>query len=346
MDLPSPSRVKELGGPLQLPSLLKAPFGATLVGAAPDPERWSGYSLSIERDPSPPNAEVLVIERPKDAGRVIELAGLWGPLHFVSVSTDVVMASSNLLRSAAYVDPVLPGGHRWTVVDAKRSHLTGIPAAYNAARNSTLAGNASGYWNVAIRPNDIVVFLHDDVHLLPNFELSIYEQVHRLNGSDVDAHSWCGIAMASARVRQEGRQAFRGEWLEFGMTPLSLPMQESAQEARLVPDEAMIVTLRGSSGQFDSKMSEFHCFGADFAFSCLAADKFVHATDTFVASHKAWHAGGALVQYNPDFTVWQQAIDWVALARAGKFVTEKWMHTLDLRSVDTTACVLDKSILP
>ncbi|KAA0152654.1 hypothetical protein FNF31_06596 [Cafeteria roenbergensis] len=347
MDLPSPSRVKELGGPLHLPAKVDSAFGATLVGAAPDPERWSGYSLSIERSSSAPNAEVLVIERPKDAGRVIELAGLWGPLHFVSVSTDVVMASSNLLRSAAYVDPVLPGGHRWTVVDAKRSHLTGIPAAYNAARKSTLAGNASGYWNVAIRPNDIVVFLHDDVHLLPNFELSIYEQVHRLNGSDVNAHSWCGIAMASARARQKGKPfASRGEWLDFGMTPMSRRMQESAQEARLVPDEAMIVTLRGSSGQFDSKMSGFHCFGADFAFSCLAAGKFVHVTDTFVASHKTWHAGGALVQYDPDFRTWKQAVDWGTVASAGKFVTEKWMHTLDLRPVDTMACVLDKGILP
>ncbi|KAA0174157.1 hypothetical protein FNF27_04378 [Cafeteria roenbergensis] len=123
-------------------------------------------------------------------------------------------------------------------------------------------------------------------------------------------------------------------------------MQESAQEARLVPDEAMIVTLRGSSGQFDSKMSEFHCYGADFAFSCLTADKFVHATDTFVASHKTWHAGGALARYDPDFSTWKQSIDQVALRRAGKFVTEKWMHTIDLRSVGTTACKLDKSILP
>ncbi|KAA0145542.1 hypothetical protein FNF28_07870 [Cafeteria roenbergensis] len=108
----------------------------------------------------------------------------------------------------------------------------------------------------------------------------------------------------------------------------------------------MMVTLRGSSGQFDSKMSEFHCYGADFSFSCLAADKFVHATDTFVASHKTWHSGGALVRYDPDFNIWQQSIDQVALARAGKFVTEKWMHTIDLRPVDTTACKLDKSILP
>ncbi len=343
-DLPSPSRVREIGGPLTWPVGPIKGSGGTLVSAVQDPANWSRYSLTISRHDG---REEIVIDRPSSADRVIELARRWGPLHFISVSTGLTRACTNLLRSAVYLDPLLPGGHRWALVDSNSSRLSGIPAAYNALRNSRLAGNASGYWEATTGPNDIVVFLHDDVHLLPNFELSIYEQVNRLSDSPEHAGSWCGmgLALASSEVGP-GVAPYRGNWLDFGMLPYVLPVTTSARAARLVPDEAMIVTLRGSVGRFTEQLREFHCYGADFALSCLAAGKFVHATDTIIGSHKTWHDDGTLVVFGQSVEAWRHSIDQVALARAGKFVSDTWKHKVDLHPLRTTACPLNKTDLP
>lgn len=267
--------------------------------------------------------------------RTASLANKWGPLHFVSVSTGLEKASTSLFRSAAYLDPAIPGGHLWTVVDAIKSSLTGIAPAYDCARRSALAGNALGYSEYQPRESNIVVFVHDDVHLLANFEEEIYKQVDRLHLESQGA--WCAIAMAGGRANSG---ALAGQWLDFGMKPYFFPLDQPVDIAQVLPDEALIVTLRGSKALFDPTFDGFHCYGADLGLSCLADGQYVHLTDTYIASHKPWKTGGKLLQYEPDFASWLAAIDQGALRASARFVKEKWEWFQDLGPLGTTACPL------
>ena len=78
----------------------------------------------------------------------------------------------------------------------------------------------------------------------------------------------------------------------------------------------------------------------------LATGKFVHATDTIIGSHKTWHDDGTLVVFGQSVEAWRHSIDQVALARAGKFVSDTWKHKVDPHPVRTTACPLNKTDLP
>ena len=336
LDLPSPSMVRQLAGSPEGPASRVTGFNAALERTSADPLRWWGFELNITTRPGGDQEATVAIASQQSPNRSALLASKWGPLHFVSVSTGVQKASANLLRSAAYLDPAIPGGHRWTVVDAVKSSLTGIAPAYDCVRRAALAGNALGYDTFQPRATDIVVFVHDDVHLLSNFEEAIYEQVERLHAQQRRS-SWCAIAMAGGSATSGG---LAGQWLDFGMLPYFFPMGQPADVVRLLPDEALIVTLRGSRALFDPKFDGFHCYGADLGLSCMADGQFVHLTDTFVASHKPWNAQGKRLQYEPDFANWWAAVDQDALRASASFVKAKWKWFLDLSPLATTACPL------
>jgi len=296
--------------------------GGVVAVSVPDPARPFRYALnySIVDKRSGPYARSSSVG-PGDEDEVRRLAAKHGPLTFVALSAYPDVLRMNLLRSVAYVDPVLPGGHRWAVIDGVTSNITGAAQAYACLHfHPSLVLD----WD-----RDVLVFLHDDVHLLPGFELDTYRQLDRLE--EEEGGDWCAIGAAGGTALND---QVVGHAFDLGFEIMPEVPDVAARVARFVPDELMLLLRRSSPARFGGDQAGFHCYGMDLSMSCLAAGSDVHLTDTATTVHKAWFGNGSLML--GFFDEWASKIVWDQLLSTALAISIKWMERVDVKGMVST----------
>lgn len=334
-DLPSLESLFAATGGIILPDSTRRSHTSGLLGASAGCS--SGWPLDLELDSLMDGADVIASsKRPVNSSEANNLARRFGRLHFFVVTTNLAKASRHVLRSAAYSHPVVSSGHRWTVIDAKSSQVSSMGRAYDCLQQATWAGpDEADCQGEEPSSDDVLVFLHDDVHLLPNFELSIYQQLARLADEDP---GWCAVAMAGAT--QYGGMV--GRFFDWGMVPIEVPHTAATLlEARVIPDEAMLVLRRGGAAQFDPALPGFHCYGAVLGLGCIAAGRSVHLIDGLSVSHKSWSKDGSVFRVNGDLEEWEDGLDWNELNTAATRIRNEWQERVNFTGLRTTACPLD-----
>jgi len=283
------------------------------------------YELNASLEQNGVTHEVQ-IRRPDSSGEVERLAAEHGRLTFFVLTASLGVLKHNLLRSAAYADPLLAGGHQWVVVDANASEFGGNEQAHYCMRQHRR-------WVLRDNSSDVIIFVHDDIHLLPSFELDIYRQLDELKRQDP---GWCMVGFAAGRV---GGPVV-GTWLGFGMRLNSFLPSQPVEVAKYMPDEGFLMLRRGSAAESDPSVEGFHCYGTDMALSCLARGGKVHLAP-LVLGHKTWLADGTLQTFVPYYRKWSNGVDRAGLKAAGKMVQAKWKaRGLDLAGLRTTSCPL------
>ncbi|KAA0162694.1 hypothetical protein FNF27_08033 [Cafeteria roenbergensis] len=291
-----------------------------------------------------PGVGTLTSARPssqRESDQLAAHARQFGRIHFFSVSGNPTRAHRNLFRSAAFASPLLPGGHHWTVIDPDQGSFTTVSEAYACLR--------AGRWRKSdgspgpdgpLSDRDLLVFLSDDVFLLPSFETALYAQLARLYASDP---AWCAVGMVTTSRKIPHAGAYWGS----GFTPVwgDLPADDMQ-----VPSSHMLAMLRGSHAQFDPSLGGTGCVGADVGLSCSSSGltSHVHPATGMATALDPWadSRGGGHGPQQPDGRPGAGGAAPLSAAEleegrlAARQLTAKWAAVLPLEGMGTQACPL------